>query len=110
MFAPVSYEAVRVAGAGPWQLIDDLYRGALRRIDEGQLEKARAIVSEGLFASLNPSLPLSRGLADVYEVVLLHLGPGGSPATARQMLELLHEAWCAIEPGRAAQPPRQLAA
>lgn len=101
MFGAQAYLAVQTSSASPWQLVDDMYRVALKRIDEGRLDKAHAIVSEGLFASLNPSVPFSRGLADTYEVVLRQLEPPGSPATARKMLALLHEAWRAIEPAKA---------
>lgn len=100
MFAAQAYLAVQAASSSPWQLIDQLYRTALQRIDEGRLDKAYAIVSEGLFASLNPAVPFSRGLADTYEIVLRHLEPAGDPGTARRMLQLLHEAWQAIEPSK----------
>lgn len=98
MFGVQAYKAVETATDSPWRLIDKLYEGALKRIDEGRLDKARDIVSEGLRGSLNPAIPFSRGLADTYDAVVVHLEPGGDPPTARKMLATLHEAWRGIRP------------
>ena len=98
MFGNNSYQAVAFATDSPWKLIDRLYEGAIARIDEGRLDKAVEIVSEGLHASLNPDIPMSRGMADVYELVMLHLTrPEGSVPTARHMLVTMREAWQGIQ-------------
>jgi flagellin-specific chaperone FliS len=93
-----AYQAVEACTDSPWRLIDRLYEGAIRRIDEGRLDKASLIVSEGLIGGLNPAIPFSQGLLNTYDGVLMHLEPTGDAATARQMLVSLREAWTAIRP------------
>ena len=98
MFGVQAYKSVEAATDTPWQLIDKLYTGAIQRIDEGQVGKAFAIVEEGLLGGLNPDIPFSRGFADTYDAVLIHLSPKGDARTARRMLATLQEAWRAIRP------------
>lgn len=93
-----AYKSVEASTDSPWRLIDRLYEGAIQRIDEGRLDKATLIVSEGLIGGLNPTIPFSQGLLATYEAVLVHLTPAGNAATARQMLQTLREAWLAIRP------------
>lgn len=98
MFGVKAYSQVAMETSSPWELINQLFAGGLRMIDEGKLDKAYRIVEEGLLANLVPDNPLSKGFADCYEVVLFHLGPGGNVATAREVLTTVHEAWLAIKP------------
>lgn len=98
MFGINAYQTVALQTDTPWQLIDRLYSGALQRIDQGRLQDASRIVEEGLLGALDPKVEFSKGMADVYEGVLLHLEPGGNVECARKMLTLMHEAWRGIKP------------
>lgn len=97
MFGAQAYKNTAVATATPWKLIDMLYEGAIKRIDEGQLEKAKVLVSEGLVAGLNPTVPFSQSYLKVYDEVLLMLNTRATAATARQMLVDLREGWQGIK-------------
>jgi flagellin-specific chaperone FliS len=102
MFGAKAYQQVAMETSSPWQLINQLYTGAIKAIDEGKVDQAYRIVEEGLFANLVPGNPLSQGYADSYEVVMAHLRPGGTPATARNVLSTLQEAWLGIQQKQAA--------
>jgi flagellin-specific chaperone FliS len=102
MFGVKAYQQVAMQTSSPWQLINQLYTGAIQAIDEGKIEKAHRIVEEGLFANLTPSNPLSKGYAESYEVVMAHLRPGGKLETARSVLVTLQEAWFGIQQKQAA--------
>lgn len=97
MFGAQAYKNTAVATASPWKLIDMLYEGAIKRIDEGQLEKAKVLVSEGLVAGLNPTVPFSKSYLKVYDEVLLMLNTRATAPTARQMLVDLREGWQGIK-------------
>lgn len=98
MFGVNAYQAISYQTDTPWRLIDRLYEGAIQRIDQNRLADARRIVEEGLLEGLDPRVEFSKGMAQVYEGIMVHLEPGGSPACAREMLVLMHEAWRGIRP------------
>lgn len=91
-----AYQSVATFSGTPWELIDKLYEGAIRNIDEGKLVKAARIVEEGLFGSLDPKVEFSRGLGDTYEIIQMHLEQN-RPHIARQMLVIVQEGWRAIK-------------
>jgi flagellin-specific chaperone FliS len=91
-----AYQQVATFTGSPWTLVDKLFEGAIRSIDENKIAKAIRIVEEGLFGSLNPGVAFSRGLGDSYELVQMHLERGSLPI-ARQMLVTLREGWRGIE-------------
>ncbi|MDO9179114.1 MAG: flagellar export chaperone FliS [Agitococcus sp.] len=91
-----AYQQVSTFTASPWELIDKLYEGAIRSIDEGKVPKALRIVEEGLFGSLNPNVGFSRGMGDTLELVQIHLEQNRAPI-ARQMLVTLQEGWRGIK-------------
>lgn len=97
LYGVEAYQMVAALTSSPWDLIDQLFGGAIRCIDERRLAQAYRIVEEGLLGNLNPSGTLSRGLADSYDIVLHHLRPGGSLPLARRMLVTMREGWKGIE-------------
>lgn len=96
MYGARAYQQVNVTTASPWKLIDMLYEAAIKRIDEGLLEKAKLIVSEGLYAGLNPDVEFSKSYAKVYDTVLDMLNTRATAPVARQMLVELREGWAAV--------------
>ena len=88
-----AYAEVSAYTATPWQLIDDLYGGAIFAIKQGKISKAFRIVNEGLFLSIDPKQPHAQGLAKSYEKVMADLIPGGSPSRAMQSLQDLRNVW-----------------
>lgn len=96
--AAKAYQTIALQTDTPWRLIDRLYEGAIQRIDQKRIEDAKRIVEEGLLESLDPNVEFSKGMAQVYEGIIVHLSPGGDPACARNMLVLMHEAWLGIRP------------
>ena len=96
MFGAQAYKSTAVATASPWKLIDMLYEGAIQRIDQGLLEKAKLLVSEGLIAGLDPKVPFSKSYFEVYEQVIALLSHRDTAPTARQMLVELREGWQGI--------------
>lgn len=97
MFGVKAYQNTAVTTASPWKLIDMLYEGAIKRIDEGQLEKAKVLVSEGLVAGLNPQVPFSQSYLKVYNSVLDMLSRRDTAPVARQMLVELREGWAGVK-------------
>lgn len=97
MFGVQAYQAVAIHTQDPWELIDMLYAGAIRRIDEGNLAKAERIVEEGLLANVVAGTPLSQGFADSYDSAL-HFIRSNKPEVARKILVTLHDAWKGIRP------------
>lgn len=91
-----AYQSTAVTTASPWKLIDMLYEGAIQRIDQGLLERAKVLVSEGLMAGLNPAVPFSASYRDVYDQVLVLLSSRDTAPVARQMLVELREGWQGI--------------
>lgn len=97
MYGAKAYQNTAVTTASPWKLIDMLYEGAIKRIDEGHLEKAKVLVSEGLVAGLNPSVPFSHSYLKVYQEVLNMLNTRATAPVARQMLVELREGWAGVK-------------
>lgn len=100
MNAITAYTQTAAHTASPWKLIDMLFEGAIAKIDKGEIEKAHEIVEEGLLASLDPSVPFSKGMASTYEAIMIHLSEGGNPQVAKKMLMTIREAWLAINPDK----------
>jgi flagellin-specific chaperone FliS len=98
MFLGVTaYQNNRVLTASPWELVDMLYSAAIARIDEGKLQRAKQIVEQGLYAGLNPGVPMAKDYAKVYDVVLEYLDYRETAPVARKMLQELQEGWRGIK-------------
>lgn len=98
MFAGIrAYQNNRILTASPWELVDMLYSAAIARIKEGQLQRAKQIVEQGLYAGLNPDIPMSKDYAKVYDVILEYLDYRDKAPVAMKMLQELQEGWRGIK-------------
>lgn len=93
-----AYQEVEAATTSPWKLVDMLYEGAIRFIDQGNHFRAKLVVDEGLFASLNPRIALSATFADLYDAVSILLESPRGYSKARHILVSMRETWLNLKP------------
>lgn len=91
-----AYQNVQTQTASPWKLIDMLYEGAIKAINQKQYQKAETIIDAGLIGGLNPDVEFSQGMLNVYEIAIANLYT--NPALSIQVLTTMREGWQAIKP------------
>lgn len=92
-----AYLEVHVLTATPWQLIDDMLSAAIVAILKKNLTHAFNIVNEGLFASIDPKMPLADKFAASYEFILRNLLPAGNPDLAKKELTSIRALWAKLK-------------
>jgi flagellar protein FliS len=114
----------RVTGSNAHQLITLLYDGAVEALEQARmyiqsqqigkksllLNKAIAIINEGLLASLNVEAggELARNLAGLYDYMTMQLVKANQTNQVEPVIEVirllseLREAWLVIDPGKKA--------